>query len=378
MDDKRFLSLDVFRGMTIAMMILVNNPGSWAYVYPPLDHAKWFGCTPTDLVFPFFLFAVGNAMSFSMKKYEALGNKAVLAKIFRRTILIILISYAIHFFPLVRYDVASHHWVSKLRLDHIRIMGVLQRIALAYCFASLLIHFLGGRKALLTGILILPVYWLILLAFGDPGAQLTLHGNAVLKLDLWLFGPNHLYHGEGVPFDPEGVLSTLPAISSVIFGYTAGEFVQRKGKSFEAVAKLMIAGVALIVAALFWDQAFPVAKKLWTGSFVIYSTGWALVLIGLLLYLLEVIRWNPGNWAHFFTVFGKNPLFIYILADLVVLTYFAIPMTPGGNFYGWLYQTVFRPLAGNWNGSLLFALFHVALFWVVGLALDRKKIYIRV
>lgn len=378
MDNKRFLSLDVFRGMTIAMMILVNDPGSWNYVYGPLDHAKWFGCTPTDMVFPFFLFAVGNAMSFSMKKYEQLGNKAVLGKIFRRTILIIVISYLIHFYPLVRYNVVTHSWTNKFNLDHIRIMGVLQRIALAYCFASLLIHFAGSKKALWIGCLILPLYWAILLLFGDPGAALTLQGNAVLKLDLWLFGPNHLYHGEGVPFDPEGVLSTLPAISSVIFGFVAGEFIQRKGKTFECVAKLMMGGVLLVAAALCWNLVFPIAKKLWTSSFVLFTTGWALIFIAVFLYLLEIRKWNPGNWAHFFTVFGKNPLFIYILADVVVLTYFAIPMTPGGNMYGWLYEAVFRPLAGNWNGSLLFAIFHVLLFWVIALWLDRKKIYIRV
>ncbi|GAA4302757.1 DUF5009 domain-containing protein [Compostibacter hankyongensis] len=374
----RFLSLDVFRGMTIAMMILVNNPGSWRYVFAPLDHAKWFGCTPTDLVFPFFLFAVGNAMSFSMKKYEALGQAAVLWKIFRRTALIFLISYAIHFYPFFRYDAVTHSWSHKFHLDHIRIMGVLQRIALAYCAAALLIHYLGLRRALLIGILILPAYWGLLMWLGDPGAQLTLEGNAVLKLDRFLFGPDHLYHGEGVPFDPEGVLSTLPAVSSVIFGYRAGVFIQQKGKSYECVAGLFLAGTLMLALALCWNPLFPIAKKLWTSSFVLYTTGLALYVIAVLIWLLEIRAWNPGNWSRFFTVFGKNPLFIYILADVVVLSYFAIPMTPGRNMYGWLYTVVFQPLFGNWMGSLAFAVFHVLLFWLVGLWLDRKKIYIRV
>ncbi len=364
--------------MTIAMMILVNNPGSWTYVYAPLDHARWFGCTPTDLVFPFFLFAVGNAMSFSMKKYEARGQAAVLRKIFTRTVLIILISYLIHLYPFVRYDAASGAWTHKFHFDHLRIMGVLQRIALAYCCAALLIHFAGARAAAWTALALLPLYWGLLMLFGDAGAQLTLQGNAVRKLDLWLFGPAHLYHGEGIPFDPEGLLSTLPSVSSVIFGFVAGAFVQREGKTYACIAKLLLAGLLLVVAALLWAPWFPLAKKLWTGSFVLYTTGMAMLLLGALLYAVEMRAWKPLRWPRFFMAFGMNPLFIYILADLVVLTYLAIPMEPGGNLYGWLYQRAFRPLFGDWNGSLMFAIAHVLLFWLVARWLERRKIFVRV
>ncbi|MHB1922781.1 MAG: acyltransferase family protein [Chitinophagaceae bacterium] len=371
----RFLSLDVFRGMAIAMMILVNNPGSESYIYAPLDHARWFGCTPTDLVFPFFLFAVGNSMSFAMKKYEELGEGAFLRKVFQRTILIILISYIVHFFPFISYS-AQAGWGTRFDFTHMRIMGVLQRIALAYCAASLIIHYFKPGRAAFMAVFLLLVYWIILIGFGQPGHPLSLSGNAVLKLDRFLFSDQHLYHGEGVPFDPEGLLSTIPAISSVLFGYLAGAFVQQKGKNVESTAMLLLAGNLLIGAAYCWNLVFPISKKLWTSSFVLYSTGIALVILAILIYLVEIKVWT--RWTKLFTPFGKNPLSIYILSDLVVLTYFSIPMHPGKNFYGWFYLTVFKPLAGPWNGSLLFALFHVLIFWMVAWYLDKKKIYFRV
>src|SRR5690348_3731436 len=185
----RFTSLDVFRGMTICLMIIVNNPGSGAAAYPPLEHSHWFGCTPTDLVFPAFLFAVGNALSFSIKKYEAISNGAVLRKIFKRTILIFLLGYLMYWFPFVHRDASGQLTFNPI--SQTRIMGVLQRIALAYCFGSLIVHFFSKRTAVILSVLILVGYWFILLDFGNPGAQLTMTGNAVLKLDRFLFGNAH-------------------------------------------------------------------------------------------------------------------------------------------------------------------------------------------
>src|ERR1700754_2276006 len=227
----RFLSLDVFRGMTICFMIIVNNPGGPAFW--PLNHAAWNGFTPTDLVFPSFLFAVGNAMSFTMKRYQQMGNGAVLSKIFKRTFLIFLIGYLMYWFPFFR--VTDGHW-SLSPIGNTRIMGVLQRIALCYCFASLMIHYLSTRTVYILSALFLLGYWVLLLVFGDQGDPLSMTGNAGFYLDKWLIGDAHMYHGEGLAFEPEGLLSTLPSIVNVVIGYYAGKFIQDNGKSYAPVS----------------------------------------------------------------------------------------------------------------------------------------------
>lgn len=370
----RFTSLDVFRGMTICLMIIVNNPGSGAAAYPPLEHSHWFGCTPTDLVFPAFLFAVGNALSFSIKKYEAISNSAVLRKIFKRTILIFLLGYLMYWFPFVHQD-ASGQWTFN-PISQTRIMGVLQRIALAYCFGSLIVHFFSKRTAIILSILILVGYWFILLDFGDPGAQLTMTGNAVLKLDRFLFGNAHLYHGEGIPFDPEGVLSTLPAIVNVIAGFIAGEFIQREGKNFECITKLMMAGILLIVTALCWNESFPIGKKIWTSSFVLYTVGIDLLFLSLLIYTIEMKAWKRG--VYFFNVFGRNPLSIYLLSELLIVVLWMIPVKGGQDFPGWINSVFFQRIAAGAFGSLLFALSYMMVCWLVGLWMDKRKIYIKI
>ncbi len=371
---ERFTSLDVFRGMTICLMIIVNNPGSGATAYAPLEHSHWFGCTPTDLVFPAFLFAVGNALSFSIKKYEAMGNGAVLRKIFKRTILIFLLGYLMYWFPFVHQD-ASGQWLFN-PISETRIMGVLQRIALAYCCGSLIVHFFSKRTAIILSVLFLVGYWFILLDFGDPGAQLTMTGNAVLKLDRFLFGNAHLYHGEGIPFDPEGVLSTLPAIVNVIAGFIAGEFIQRKGKNFECITKLMMGGVLLIVAALCWNESFPIGKKIWTSSFVLYTVGIDLLFISLLIYAIEMKAWKRG--VYFFNVFGRNPLSIYLLSELLIVVLWMIPVSGGQNFPRWINNVFFQRIAAGAFGSLLFALSYMMVCWLVGLWMDKRKIYIKI
>ncbi|WP_295127459.1 heparan-alpha-glucosaminide N-acetyltransferase domain-containing protein [uncultured Chitinophaga sp.] len=372
MSQQRFLSLDVFRGLTVACMILVNNPGSWQFIYPPLGHAHWHGWTPTDMVFPFFLFAVGNAMSFALKKYEALGNAAVLQKIFKRTFLIFIIGLLLNWFPFVRWD--GDNLVFK-SLSNLRILGVLQRIALCYGIAALLIHYLKPKGALIAAVVLLFGYWGILLAFGQ-GDPYSLEGNAGLFIDKAILTENHMYRGEGVPFDPEGLLSTMTAIVNVIFGYLAGDYIQRKGKTNATVLRLAAVGAGLIALAYLWNIWFPINKKIWTSSYVLLSVGLALILIAILINLIEIQNWRKG-WS-FFEVFGKNPLFIFVMSGVLVKVYGLIRPAPGKNFYGWLYETVFQPLAGNMNGSLLFAIFHVLLFWLLGWWMDKKKIYIKV
>ncbi len=371
----RFLSLDVFRGMTLCFMIIVNTPGSGATAFWPLEHAVWHGFTPTDLVFPSFLFAVGNAMSFTMKRYHQMGNGAVLAKIFKRTIIIFLIGYLMYWFPFVHIH-DGHLELSPI--NNTRIMGVLQRIALCYCFASLMIQFLSTRTVYILSGLFLLGYWIILLVFGNHADPLSMTGNAGIYLDKWLFGDSHLYHGEHIAFEPEGVLSTLPAIVNVIIGYYAGKFIQQKGKGYDTISKLLLTGCLFIFVAICWNSVFPINKKLWTSSFVFITTGLDLVIISFLLYALEINKWNKGNWTNFFTILGKNPLFLYITSELLVIVFYLIPVSPKVNFYNWLNSIFYQEVAPGAVGSLLFAISFMLLCWLVGYVLDKRKIYIRV
>ncbi|MDN5285641.1 MAG: hypothetical protein JWR38_1915 [Mucilaginibacter sp.] len=371
----RFLSLDVFRGMTICFMIIVNTPGSGADAFSPLEHAPWHGFTPTDLVFPSFLFAVGNAMSFSMKRYLEMGNAAVLSKIFKRTLLIFLIGYLMYWFPFFNFD-GGH--ISLSPISNTRIMGVLQRIALCYCFASLMIHFLSKQSVVILSILFLIGYWIILLVFGNPANPLSITGNAGIFLDKYILGDSHMYHGEKIAFDPEGILSTLPAIVNVVVGYYAGKFIQQKGKGYDTIAKMLLTGGLFIFLALCWNMVFPINKKLWTSSFVLVTTGLDLVILSFLIYALEINNWNKGNWTRFFTILGKNPLPIYVLSEILVIFFWMIKIKPGVSLFDWINASFYQVIARGAIGSLLFAISYMLICWCVGWALDKNKVYIRV
>ncbi len=373
---QRFLSLDVFRGMTICFMIIVNTPGSGAESFSPLEHAQWHGFTPTDLVFPSFLFAVGNAMSFSLDKYRQISNGAFLAKVFKRAGLIFLIGYLMYWFPFFRFDAAGH--ITGAPIANTRILGVLQRIALCYLFASLMIHYLSTRAAVITSMILLLGYWVLLLLFGNQAQPFSMLGNAGLYLDKALFGDNHLYHGEGIPFDPEGLLSTLPSIVNVFIGYMAGRFIQKNGKGYETISRLMLTGALFIFLALWWNMIFPVNKKLWTSSFVLLTTGIDLLLISALIYIVEIKNLNTANWTNFFVVFGKNPLFIYILSEVLVTILNMIRIAPGQSSFKWINNVLFQVVAPGAIGSFLFAICYMLLCWSVGWWLNKRRIYIKV
>lgn len=373
---ERFLSLDVFRGMTICFMIIVNTPGSGAIAFSPLEHAAWHGFTPTDLVFPSFLFAVGNAMSFSLGKYKEISNSAYLSKVLKRFTLIFLIGYLMYWFPFFRLDDAGH--ITSAPIANTRILGVLQRIALCYLFASLMIHYLSTRAAVIVSIALLLGYWFLLLIFGDHAQPYSMLGNAGIYLDKFLMGNNHLYHGEGVPFDPEGWLGTLPAIVNVFIGYMAGRFIQQKGKGYETVSKLMLTGALLIFIALWWNMVFPINKKLWSSPFVLLTTGIDLLLISALIYIVEIKNINTANWTNFFVVFGKNPLFIYILSEILVTVLYMVRVTPSESLFNWVNNVLFQVIAPGAIGSFLFAICYMLICWSVGWWLNRRRIYIRV
>ena len=381
---ERYYSLDVFRGATVALMILVNNPGSWSHIFGPLKHAPWHGCTPTDLVFPFFLFAVGNAMAFVMPRWENASTAFVLGKIFKRTLLIFVIGLLLNWSPFVSW---SENELVFRKFENLRILGVLQRIALAYCFASLIVYFFKVRGAFFASLVILLLYWLLCLWLGNPADPYSLEGFFGTHLDRQLLGEKHLYKGEGVPFDPEGLASTLPAIVQVIFGYFAGRYIQQKGKTYEMLSNLFVAGCVLVFTGLCWDLAFPINKKIWTSSYVCYTSGLAMLIISVMIYLIEFKDYR-GAWSKFFVVFGKNPLFIFVISALVVKVLALVRWVDHINEEGkevyitplpWFYKYICKPISDKLEvGSLIYALCMIAFFWLIVWWLDRKRIYIRV
>jgi len=377
----RFLSLDVFRGMTICFMIIVNNPGS-DISFAPLDHAKWFGFTPTDLVFPSFLFAMGNAMSFAMKKFAGQSNASVIFKIIKRSALIFLVAYCLEFLGSIQHHVNGGWSIGTF--SHMRILGVLPRIALCYLFAALMVYFIKSKNIIIAiSILLLLGYWIILLVYGDQSAPYGMLTNAGTYLDKLILGVNHMYHGEAdlaghpIAFDPEGILSTLPSIVNVICGYYAGKFIQEKGKTYEMISALLLFGFLFIFLALCWNMSFPIAKKLWTSSFVLLTVGIDLVLISALVYIIEIRSSKTTGWISFFTTFGKNPLAIYIFGDFfgAVVGWFYIGNM---NFNEMMSVKVFQVISAGAIGSLLFAIYYMLVCWVFGKILDKNKIYIRV
>lgn len=379
--NQRFYSLDVFRGATVCLMILVNNPGSWSHIYPPLKHAPWHGLTPTDLVFPFFLFAVGNALSFVMPRLEAAGAAIFWKKVIKRTALIFLIGLFLNWWPFVRWQ--EDHlqfipWVNEEGTRGVRILGVLQRIAICYFFAAILLYYLKPRKAFYVGLVTLLAYWAICYT-GNPADPYSLSGwFGTEDIDKKILGTAHLYKGEGVPFDPEGLASTAAAIVQVVFGFMVGDYIQKKGKNFEMVTGLFVAGVALIITGFMWDMVFPINKKIWTSSFTVYTSGLATITIATMIYLIE-FRGYKGAAARFFDVFGKNALFVFALSAFLPKGLSLIRLGDGVNPWNWLYTRVFKFIPGDPRlPSLLYALCVITFMWMICYWMDRKKIYVKV
>lgn len=364
----RSRALDVLRGATLALMIVVNMSISETLSYGPLLHASWHGLTLTDLVFPTFLFVVGAALSFTLPRYERLGEAALLARLFKRSALIFLCGYLLYWFPFVR--VGPDGGLALIPLAGTRILGVLQRIALAYAIAALLLHYGGRRAALVYSAAVLLLSWWVLVQWGD----LSLAGNAARKLDLWLLGAQHLYQGEGLAFDPEGLLGTLPAVVHVLAGHAAADFVQRHGPSYESIAKLLMAGLLAIALALAWHGLLPINKKLWTSSYVLCGVGVDLCLLGLLVYAVDLRGWRRGS--AFFEAFGKNTLFIYLLAEVAMSLLWLLPWQ-GRPLFEQIYAHGFQSWAGDKPGSLLFALCFMMVCWAVGAWMDRRHLYIK-
>ena len=374
-------------------MILVNNPGSWSHIYAPLEHAPWHGCTPTDLVFPFFLFAVGNAMAFVIPKLEQAGDAVFWRKVLKRSLLIFLIGLLLNWSPFVKWN---GNILELKPLDNLRIMGVLQRIALCYFFASVIVYYAKQRAAFVIAGILLLFYWMLSLLLGTPGDPYSLNGWFGTAIDKSILGESHLYKGEGIPFDPEGLMSSFAAIVQVIFGYLVGDYVQKKtrmadasghGNKFELVASLFVTATILTVTGLVWNTAFPINKKIWTSSYTVYTTGLGIYTIATLIWYIE-IKQAKNRLTKFFDVFGKNPLFIFVLSGFLPRALGLIRIPNGINAeglpkylspFGWFYEKICKQVPGvPENGSLVYAICMIIMYWAICYWLDKKKIYIKV
>lgn len=394
MNAPRLLSLDVFRGATVALMILVNNPGSWAHLYPPLAHAGWHGCTPTDLVFPFFLFAVGNALALVMPGLRAAGQTVFLRRVAKRVALIFALGLFLNAAPFVFWTADGA--LALKSVETLRTMGVLQRIALCFGAAALIVWWLSVRGALIAVAVLLLGYWAACLAFGDPADPYGLLGWFGTAVDRSLLGASHLYRGEGLPFDPEGLASTPPAIAQVLLGWWVGHLLVQRGRVDAALlVRFFVIAAVLALAAYAWQLTVPLNKKIWTPSYVLLSTALALATLATLMHLLE--NRAPGAaplpaparyTLRLFEAFGKNPLFIFVLAGFVprVLALLRWPdaFRPDGTVayispLPWVYQNVFAGLGSDPRlGSFLFACANLSAYAALALWLDRRRIYFRV
>lgn len=401
--NQRYYSLDVFRGATVAFMILVNNPGSWSHIYPPLEHAAWHGLTPTDLVFPFFLYAVGNAMAFVLPRLREKGDSAFWKKIITRTLLIFLIGTFLNWFPFSRWqdgELVFRGWEwtrANGEIAGIRVAGTLQRIAVCYFLASIIVYYTKVRTAAIIGGLILFLYWILCIVM-NPSDPFSFEGWFGRSIDLNVFGAAHVYHGDGVAFENEGIVSTFPATVSVIIGFIVGDYIRRRGKTatiqpettdavYKTLTVLFSSAVAVLLVGYIWSLFFPLNKKIQSSSFILTTAGLATLLLSTLVYLIEVKN-KRGGWTSFFAVFGKNALFIYALSELLGDLFGFIRIPGGINENGqasyvsplqWFYQNICAKVPGPpENGSLLYAICIVLFLWAIGYWMDKKKIYIKV
>lgn len=365
----RFQSLDAFRGATVFLMILVNTAGPGAPAWPPLVHARWIGFTLADLVFPSFLFAMGTAMSLALARPVPAGP--YLARLARRGAIIFALGFLMYWFPFVTHGDGG--WAIR-PFDQTRVPGVLQRLALCYVLAGLLVRWLSPRQLIAAGAALLLGYWAILLGFSEPGMAYDKAANAGTRLDMWLLGPGHLYKKDG-GFDPEGLLGTLPATVNVIGGYLAGLAVF-KGRSLAITVRAMAAaGASLCLLALLWSPWFPIAKKLWTGSYALLTIGLDLVLLAAAIALIELAGKRLG--VRWFTILGRNPLAIYLFSELFVVVLNMVPTGRAGGIYDWVGKVVFQAIAPGAAGSFLCALAYTLVCWGVGWWLDRRGLILR-
>lgn len=381
----RLLALDVFRGITIAAMVIVNNPGSWSYVYEPLRHADWHGYTPTDLIFPFFVFIVGISIQIVVQRELSKGTaklELVKAALIRGTKLFALgLFIALFFYDVIRAD---YSWLHD-ELLQVRVLGVLQRLALVYVITLTLVLYCRTQTlwkwfwGLLIGYAMALSYVPYTAANGDwLIGNLAFGNNLSAWLDAMLLPAKHLYYANAQPFafDPEGVLSTLPAVASCLAGVFTGQLVLTKNLTLSSKSKvLLLIGVLAILAGYLWDVYLPINKALWTPSYVLVSTGWALAILALLTWLLDVKKYQ--RWSAPFVVFGANAIFFYVFSALVARLLIMIPVD-NTSLHGVIYFKLLQPVFGYHLGSLMFALLFASLSYLLMHWLYKKQIFFKV
>jgi predicted acyltransferase len=367
---QRLVSLDVFRGITIAGMVLVNNPGSWSTIYWPLEHAEWSGWTPTDLVFPFFLFIVGVAipLAFGRRVDSGKTKRDLYLKVIKRSLIIFALGLFLNAFP--HFELAT-----------LRIPGVLQRIAVCYFFAGIIFLKTSVRTQVIIALALLVVYWLLMTRVAAPGfaaGDLSKEGSLASYIDRLVFGP-HVW-AQAKIYDPEGILSTIPAIATTLFGVLTGQWL-RTGKSpYEKAAGLFAAGVSCIIVGWIWNPFFPINKALWTSSYVFFTGGMAMQFLALCYWLIDIK--NYRRWTKPFVVFGVNAIALFvgtaIMADLLGLI--KVPKGDGTttSLHGWIYQHLFLSWAPPYKASLAFAISFILLWLGLMWILYWRKIFIKV
>ncbi len=368
-ENQRLLSLDFFRGFTIAAMILVNNPGSWSHVYPPLLHAPWHGWTPTDLIFPFFLFIVGVSitLSFSSKKENHAPRKDLYIKIIRRSIILFALGLFLSGFPF--YDLAT-----------IRIPGVLQRIAVCYFFAAVIFLNSDAKTQALWAVAFMLIYWAFMEWFPVPGVGSGSYERGE-NFSAWV--DNLLLHGhlwsQTKTWDPEGIFSTLPAISTTLFGVLTGHLIRQKKPATKKVQLMLIYGAAAIAIGWIWHYYLPINKSLWTSSYALFMSGMAMVVLGISYYLIDIKGWQIGTKP--FRVYGMNAITVFVLSGVVARLLYLIKWQSGDDVITlktWLMNTLFLPWLSPINASLAFALCFVFVSYFAMYYLYIKQIFIKI
>ncbi len=377
---ERLLSLDFFRGLTVATMILVNNPGSWGNIYAPLEHAAWHGCTPTDLVFPFFLFIVGVSIAYAMgsKKLDQKGHSTLILKALKRALILFGLGLILAIFP---RNFATYDFIETIKT--VRIPGVLQRIAVVFLISAIIFLKFSEKNILKLIVFILIGYWILMMFVPVPGvgyANLEKETNLGAWLDRTILTEAHLWKSAKT-WDPEGILSTLPAIATALFGVLVGVYLKRKDVlPANKISWLFSIGVLATIAGLIWDLNFPINKALWTSSYVLYTGGLATIFLALSYWIIDVNKYN--NFTKPFVIYGVNAITVFFVSGLIprLVNMFKIQM-PDGKEIGaltWIYQTGFTPYFSPINASLAYAIAFILFFFVILWIMYKKNIIIKV
>ena len=369
----RFLSLDVFRGLIICFIIIVNMPGNPETTVPALTFARWNGFTPADIIYPAFLFCTGLGMFFSFQNWrEKYTTRKTYYVIVRRSVLLLLIGVLLNWFPFVQSNMDTGKW-EFIPFSQVRIWGILQRIGCCYLLVGLMVQAFKLRATLAITLVCLVVYWPVLYYGGSAPHPYSIRQNLVLKVDQWMVGTDHLDQSPLVPFEEFGFLSTFPALANVVAGYLTARFILRSKITYETLTHLLLTGFLLMVLAYIWNNVFPLNRKLWTSSFSVMSIGLSLDTLALIIFTVDKMRYLKE--ANFFRVFGRNPLVAFILSMTMTIPLQLINVQPGLSITDWLYINVFSYTTA-YIGSFLQAAFFMFIIWGLCYLLDKKGEYL--